>query len=109
MKTRVVILLVITLSVFSSCTKEDAEQIECEGENIGYLTITNTSENPYKIYIDGTLTFTLDGNTFIDDHKISVGVHKLKAEQESGFLFYPTIVEETFSFGQCEKLGWVIP
>jgi len=95
--------------VLSSCTKEEAEKLECETENIGYVTMTCTSDNPYNIYIDGVYAFQIAGNSFRDRHELSVGTHTLKAEQESGYLLYPTVRETTLTIGQCEKRSWVFP
>jgi len=100
---------ILTLFIISSCTKESAEKLECESENIGYITITNTSDNPYNVYVNGTYVFRLQGNTFEDDYEVSVGTHTLKAEQVSGYLIYPTIRETTTIIVQCEKQSWVFP
>ena len=99
----------LVLFVFSSCSKEAAEKMECETLKIGYVTITNTSVNPYKIYIDGDLKFELSGNTFRDDVKVSAGFHTFKAVQVDGYVLFPTVRETTFSTWICEKRSWVIP
>lgn len=96
-------------TILTSCTKEDVEQMECESQDIGYVTITNTSENPYKVSIDGSFVFNLEGNTFKDDYELSSGSHTFKAEQISGYLVYPTVREATEDIGQCDKKSWVFP
>lgn len=103
--------LIYSLVLFSvfSCTKEEAEKLECETENIGYITITCTSDNPYNVYIDGVFEFQLPGNTFRDDYEVSAGTHTLKAEQVSGYILYPTIREITVSISHCDKRSWVFP
>jgi len=99
----------VLLFLIASCTKEDAEKLECETENIGYVTITSTSDNPYDVYVDGSFEFRLQGNTFVDDYELSAGTHTLKAEQVSGYLIYPTIKEVTISMSHCDKKSWVFP
>ena len=101
--------LLLVGTIMTSCTKEESEQIECESEDIGYMTITNTSENPYKVSIDGVFAFSLEGNTFKDDYELSSGYHGFKAEQISGYLIYPTVVEFNQTIVQCEKRSWVFP
>jgi len=103
------VLPVLLLLTFLSCTKEQAEQLECESEDIGYVTITSTSDNPYDVYLDGELIFRLQGNSFKDDYEISTGTHILKTEQVSGYILYPTVREKEIVIAQCEKQSWVFP
>ncbi len=109
MKSNIIAFQLFVILLLISCSKEEAEKLECETENIGYITMTCTSDNPYNIYIDGVYTFQMAGNTFRDDHELSAGTHSLRAEQESGYLIYPTIREIDLTIGQCEKRSWVFP
>lgn len=102
------ILICIVVTLFS-CSKEDAERLECETEDIGYVTITNTSDNPYDVYLDGGFVFRLSGNTFTDSYELNAGSHVLKAEQVSGYVIYPTIRETTVFINYCDKKSWVFP
>lgn len=97
------------IMIFSSCSKDDAEKMECERDNVGYITITNTSDNPYNVYLDNTYVFKLQGNTFKDDYAVSAGSHTFKAEQVSGYVLYPTVKEGTLTVAQCDKISWVFP
>ena len=56
---------------------------------VGYLTIENTSSDPYIIYIDGAIEDTLAASDNSIYPLIS-GSHPIRAVQESGFLFTPT-------------------
>ncbi|NOY50458.1 MAG: hypothetical protein GXO88_07850 [Chlorobi bacterium] len=106
---RVLFLIPLLVLFISSCSKQAAEKRECERENIGYVTITNTSKNPYDISIDGVYKFQLAGNTFKEDIKESAGFHDYKAVQVSGYILYPTVKKTTFSTWICKKSSWVIP
>ena len=109
MKKILFFLSIAALITLFSCSKEKVEKRECESQNIGYITITNTSDNPYNIYIDGIFKFQLSGNTFEDDYEVNSGTHVFKAKQVSGYILYPTVVEITTYIGQCEKKSWVVP
>jgi hypothetical protein len=109
MKKLIILVVFSLIIVITSCTKEDAEKLECEIENIGYIIITNTSDNPYNVYIDDVFVFQLEGHTFKDDYEVSQGSHMFRAEQVSGYLFFPTIRENTDYISHCQKISWVFP
>ena len=106
--TRLLFLLFIFLT-FYSCTKEDAEQIECENQNIGYVDINNTSDDLYSVEIDGNFAFSLSGNTFNNDYELSAGSHVIVATQQTGFLLWPTVKTSNLSVQQCEHYSVVFP
>jgi len=99
-------LLAIT---FYGCEKEsnnndDANPICTSGE----LTISNSSSNPYSIKVNGLYKAIVQGGS-VNEFSINVGFHSLKAEQVSGYVLYPTIVESTVTIEGCEKYAWQIP
>ena len=95
--------------ILNGCSKEGAEQIECESLNIGYMDITNTSSNPYAVYVDGSLHFILYGNTYKNDYELSVGSHEIIAEQQSGYLLFPTVRTLNTYITECNHSSWVFP
>jgi hypothetical protein len=103
-------LSIFILSILSiSCSKEEAERLECESQDISYLIINNESDNPYDIYLNGNLVMRMAGKSFVDDYELDAGSNTLRAEQVEGYLIYPTIVEETFVMSQCQTQNWVFP
>lgn len=74
----------------------------------GTIRFTNTSSNPYKIYIDGEFRTTLSGNHHID-YEVKKGSHDLRALQASGYVLYPTEKTVTISIGGCEDKEFIFP
>lgn len=56
----------------------------------GTLKFTSTSSNPYRIYINGTPIFDMNGNTTETLYYIPVGAYTLRVLQLSGYVLYPT-------------------
>jgi len=92
----------IAATALTACTKDSKTCID------GDVRFTCTSDNPYRYYIDGVLTGTLNGHTFAD-HKLSKGTHNLKAEQVSGYVLYPTVRELTISVQGCDSKEFIFP
>jgi hypothetical protein len=73
------------------------------------LLFTNTSSNPYNVYVNGIYFGSVSGKT-----SKSVTVNEgnsvtLKAEQVSGYVFYPTIKTSTTNFVRCSSYSWQFP
>jgi len=56
----------------------------------GTITFTNNSSNPYKVYINGTEYFTMDGGTSRSVTYLPVASYTLRVLQVSGYVFTPT-------------------
>ena len=83
--------------------------VSCGGGcNYGEVRFTNTSSNPYNLFLDGTFESEIPGNTFIELN-IFEGQHTAQVEQVSGFLLFPTIVTETLNVYGCEQGEWAFP
>lgn len=82
------ILLCLTIASLSFFSCEKAA-------TTGKIRFTNTSNNPYTVYVDGTSHGTVSGNTSADVSNVSVGTHGLEVIQQSGYLFSPT--DQTYS------------
>lgn len=63
---------------------------ECQKENIGYLTVINSSSNPYDFYEGDNLIATLKGGS-TTKFKVGIGARSFRAKQVSGYLAYPTV------------------
>lgn len=81
----------------------------CERENIGFINLSNNSNNPYNIYVDGVFITTLNGG-YQQKIKLKVGPHSLKCEQVSGYMLYPTIKTVNVSTTICsDGQVWKFP
>ena len=58
-------------------------------DEIGVLTLENTTSDPYLIYIDGVLKETLAAND-LNDYPLLAGSHPIRVVQESGYILTPT-------------------
>ena len=96
---RLILIGLLSMGIMS-CEKEDC--------NYGEVRFTNTSSNPYDLYIDGNFITTVSGNSFIE-RQILEGQHNGRVEQQSGFILFPTIVETTLSVYGCQQSEWVFP
>ena len=94
--------------IFNSCSTETRQ--DCEINKYGTVQITNTSSNPYDIYIDGKFVLKLFGNQTSSKLKVSEGNdRKFYAEQASGFVLFPTVKNSTLSIISCSSYTWQIP
>jgi hypothetical protein len=92
-----------------SCAKEN-NQPSCEVYKTGTITISNSSSNPYKIYIDGVFQIQLSGGSISQELEINEGNgRELYAVQVSGYLFYPTEKQTTLNVVRCSSYNWQIP
>lgn len=95
------LLLLISIVSFFSCEKDTP----C---TTGTVRFTNTSNNPYDLYVDNEYQFRINGNTF-SDLDLLEGQRQVKVEQVSGFILFPTILENTISVFGCQESEWVFP
>lgn len=72
----------------------------------GNLELQCTSENPYKVYVNGIPVFDLKGGASRDIQYMPTGSYSIKVLQISGYLTYPS--EETYdivlSCGKSEQI-----
>ena len=102
---KLLILLFSVALIFTSCEKEE----QCELSDFGFLDINNNSDDLYAVYINGTLSLSLSGHTFSNDYELDSGIYDITAEQQTGFIFFPTIVDFTVSISNCQHKSIVIP
>ena len=58
-------------------------------QGYGTITMNNSTTNPYYVYNDGNLLFTLEGNTS-KEFTTTLGNHTVRVLQKSGYVLYPT-------------------
>ena len=97
--------LFASLSMFNFSCKKD-EQLECEKRNVGYLTITNTSNTPYEVYIDDVFKFEVDANNFYEEYELSPGNYELSALEVTNGT--PRGLEKSISIDECGHECWVL-
>jgi hypothetical protein len=74
----------------------------------GTVRFSNTSDNPYELYINGEWEMRIDGNTFTE-LDLPEGKHQAKVEQLSGYLLFPTIVGSELNVFGCQESQWIFP
>lgn len=88
---KVAVLLLSFAFVLNSCTKDNDS-----GPNTGTLIIYNNSDNPYKLYVNGTFLKNQNGNSNVTLKK-NPGIYTIRAVQISGYVLYPTDVSRSVS------------
>lgn len=75
----------------------------------GTLKFVSTSNNPYRIFINGTASFDMNGNTTQYKYFMPVGSYSLRVLQLSGYVFTPTDKTYTGTFGCGQTLTVTFP
>lgn len=88
------LLIVAAVIAISGCIdKEDTNVTPVQSQpTTGTIQFINNSQNPYDVFVDGTHVFQQSGKT-TRDHSVSAGSHKVKVQQVSGYVLYPTVKE----------------
>jgi hypothetical protein len=96
-------LLLTIAALFSSCTKEMLQK-SCEKNNEATLSITNSTGDKYKIYINQSFKQEIGAGTV----KITVpaGAVDVGAEQATGYTFYPTRKGTSIQIEACGHGSW---
>ena len=91
-----------------ACSKSEPEK-PCEVNKTTTITISNSSSNPYDVYVDGIYKTRVYGNA-IQDITVNEGNNRaFYAEQVSGYVFYPTTRSSTINVLRCTPYTWQIP
>ena len=106
MRRLIVIFVVVVFS--ASCEKGTGSASDCERNHYGWVNVTCTSSNPYKIYVNNEYRGTISGKSTMEV-KVPSGSQSFYALQVSGYILYPTEVRKTFSVSDCRELTWSIP
>jgi hypothetical protein len=103
-------LLILMMLVFMSSCSESETLKPCEVNRTGTITVSNSSSNPYNVYVDGVFKIQLAGGTISQKITLNEGNgRQLYAEQVSGYLFYPTTKTTNFNVVRCTDYSWQIP
>lgn len=103
---KVLLLSLLSVTLIYSCKKDG--QAGKPASNEGTIRFTNTSSNPYTIYINGGQVGTVTGKKFREYNK-EAGNYILKAVQESGYVIYPTVRETSFYLSAGQEKEFVFP
>lgn len=98
MKNKTLFIILLSVMIFG-CQKENNQpnngtngSSSTPAVTTGTLYLKNTQSDPYIIYLDGTNIGTLASLTTSNANTVTSGIgHSLKAEQKSGYIFYPTV------------------
>lgn len=107
-KISTLLILAFTVSTFFIASCDDDDGGDVDNCLTGTVRFTNTSNNPYDLYINNDYRFRLSGNTF-REIDLAVGQYTARAEQVSGFIFFSTIVETELNVFGCQESEWVFP
>lgn len=100
---KIALLAALALSL-GSCSKNDISNSTTSGK----IRFSNTSDNPYEIFISGSSQGTLSGNKFKSFVK-DKGPYTLKAKQLSGYVLYPTVRELDIDLEAGKEIEFVFP
>jgi hypothetical protein len=88
---------------------EESNKLPCEKNDFGAIKLINTSSNPYNLYVDGKFLTTINGR-YEQTINLKSGSHRLKCEQVSGYVLYPTVKEVNVNTTRCsENQFWRFP
>ena len=115
-----IIPMILVLMAYSiACKKESApsptgtsvnpNSKSCAVNNTATITVDNNSSNPYNLYINGKLYGKIPGGGLTNPIEIPSGDVTLKGVQVSGYVFSPTIKEETVTTTSCVPYSWDLP
>lgn len=110
-KTTILLFTLISILNFSSCSKSNEDsKPDCELKKYGTVIISNSSNNPYNVYIDNVFKVQVPGKSISNKIELNEGNgRKLYAKQVSGYLLYPTEVDKSFNVVRCSDYSWQIP
>jgi PKD repeat protein len=78
------------ITTASALTGNANNTVEVILTSTGTLKFTNTSSNPYRIYINGVSTYDLPGGSVLNKYYKPIGAYILRVLQLSGYALYPT-------------------
>jgi len=99
-----ILLLLAATATLAACEK-DSKNSSCA---TGKIRITNTSKNPYNVYVNGNYKTQMQGGTF-SEYDYPKGHYAMKAEQVSGYVLYPTVATATIDISGCDSKEFVFP
>lgn len=107
MKNLLVAMLVVM--AVAACKKDPDVIIQPPPCETGDIRMVNNSTNPYFIYLDGVFKTTVNGQSTFLLTEVPEGNRRIKAEQKSGYIFTPTVVEKTIAVFGCQTEEFFFP
>jgi hypothetical protein len=103
------LITLITLLSFSitSCKDDEDVRPDCEINNTGDITITNSMEDPYSIYFNGTFYRVIESNAS-STFSIVSGSYRAEAVQADGYILSPTRRDVTIFMDPCAERTWIV-
>ena len=96
--------------LFAFCAKDEPAVADCEVKKTGNLIVSNSSSDSYRIFVRGVDKGILEGKKILTIENIAEGNSvAVKAEQVTGFIFFPTIKEGSVNVLRCSNYSWQIP
>lgn len=81
---------------------------ECNTIGFGEVTFVNRSSNPYRIAVNGTDVVDIPGGRQAT-YYLRAGSQALRATQISGFVVFPTVVNQNVNVTNCGTFSFVFP
>lgn len=109
MKTKLILSLIITCTMFFACKKENNAPGNSSGSSstAGTIYFNNTQSDPYTIYLDGTNMGILQGGKTIYGYTVTSGIsHAIKVIQYSGYVFSPSVYTGTATVNPGGSVTW---
>ena len=100
---------VIDPNVTPGSTSSGGSKPDCETQNYGWVDATNTSKNPYDLWINGAYVMQLKANSLTKDIRISRGPATIYVKQVSGYLIYATEVNWKPTITSCKSIAITFP
>jgi hypothetical protein len=108
---QVLLALSVAVVLLTGCKKDEENHNSSSNDCNGYgtMTVSNTSSNPYHVYVNGIYQTDVPGNRLVEFNIYKGSNTVLYALQASGYLLYPTEKTSYFNIVGCEEYGWQIP
>lgn len=116
MKKTILSLVMASFIMIAGCKKENSGPNNGSGSNgtnnpppvtTGTIYFKNTQSDPYKIYVDGYYKLTVSAGQTSSGYTVDSGVtYNIKAEQASGYIFYPTVYTGTAYTNPGGSVTW---
>ncbi|MBO0930381.1 hypothetical protein [Fibrella aquatilis] len=98
-----------TKTTSGSTTGGGTAKQDCELKGYGWIDASNTSKNPYDLWLNGVYVMRLSGNTLTKNIQISQGPSKIYVKQVTGYLLYPTEVTWSPTINSCKSMAISFP
>ena len=115
MKNKILFIALASFTFFAACKKDNVQPNNGNGSGTttpppvttGTIYFENTQSDPYKIFVDGYYKMTVSAGQTSSGYSVQSGVtYNIKAEQASGYVFYPTVYTGTAYTNPGGSVTW---